>query len=504
MKTTGFRIINSLTQKVNHTSFLSLSTLLLVLATCFTLVACGSDPVAPGNSENNVKSGQENHVHNPSENSQADLPTEQGNDSSSETGLTDASSPELPEAPQEASVENGTPSEQGTESAQEPVTPEVTIPPDVPKTCATPKAPLDLVKAWKDVQLNGKRMYDTLPACGIRAFRFVAPGGMKIKIEISGISQSKTFEATLLNTRSMYKVAQDKPLIQKKSNGQKWLVLTATADKSGEFGLIIDNQSNPVQISYELTIYCDEKCQLQATRFPIVLLHGFAGTDKYFKILEYFYQVKPELAKNGFLAYTTKVAPISNSINRVLELKKQIDAIYKATGARKLNLIAHSQGGVDGRLLISRLGYAKRIASLTTISTPHRGIPIPNLLVPPSQELGVKNMADYNKKYPNSPLVKYFSWAGVTCSRFDSACRKKYKDEVVEIALGATYQLLKSRAGANDGVVPVNSAKWGTFLGEIPADHWDEIGQVADRNNKSFNHRAFYVNEARRLQKLNF
>ena len=34
---------------------------------------------------------------------------------------------------------------------------------------------------------------------------------------------------------------------------------------------------------------------------------------------------------------------------------------------------------------------------------------------------------------------------------------------------------------AHDGLVPVQSAKWGTFLGCVPADHLDEIGQIAGR-----------------------
>ena len=32
---------------------------------------------------------------------------------------------------------------------------------------------------------------------------------------------------------------------------------------------------------------------------------------------------------------------------------------------------------------------------------------------------------------------------------------------------------------ANDGLVTVQSARWGTFLGCVPADHLDEVGQIA-------------------------
>ena len=39
----------------------------------------------------------------------------------------------------------------------------------------------------------------------------------------------------------------------------------------------------------------------------------------------------------------------------------------------KFNIIAHSQGGLDARYLATVLGESHRIASITTISTPHHG-----------------------------------------------------------------------------------------------------------------------------------
>jgi triacylglycerol esterase/lipase EstA (alpha/beta hydrolase family) len=92
----------------------------------------------------------------------------------------------------------------------------------------------------------------------------------------------------------------------------------------------------------------------------------------------------------------------------------------------------------------------------------------------------------------------------VSCGFLDRDCRKKYNDETIDPLLVGTYNTLKAMRGPNDGIVTLDSAKWGTFLGEIPADHFDEIGQVADKNNKSFDHKAFYASEAKRLQKLDF
>ena len=43
---------------------------------------------------------------------------------------------------------------------------------------------------------------------------------------------------------------------------------------------------------------------------------------------------------------------------------------------------------------------------------------------------------------------------------------------------------------------------WGENLGLIFADHFDEVGQIADGSPEDdpFNHRAFYLGEARRLR----
>src|SRR5206468_12628217 len=54
-------------------------------------------------------------------------------------------------------------------------------------------------------------------------------------------------------------------------------------------------------------------------------------------------------------------------------LAKQIDDTLAATGADKVNIIAHAMGGLDARYVITTLGYGDRVASLTTMSTPHRG-----------------------------------------------------------------------------------------------------------------------------------
>lgn len=409
--------------------------------------------------------------------------------------------------PEGSTVEEPPPEPPSPEPSSEPLpeppspepSPETGI--KTPITCSPPPADiLDRVGSWSRLLVDGPEAGRTLPPCRLDAWRLVAAASQEITLEVRGIPPKVDLRLHVLNARRINRIASDKPLASASSQGQGWIYLTATIDQSGEIGVLLEGHNLQTTVPYKIRAYCSKHCHLEATRYPVVLMHGFAGTDTYFGILDYFYQVPSFLTQKGFSVFATQVQPIANSSTRVLSLKSQIDAIFQRTGAAKLNLIAHSQGGVDGRLLISKHLYGDRIASLTTISTPHRGVPVPNLLIPPSAELGEDNMALYNRTYLNDPRVKYFSWAGVSCAPLDRACRQKYNDEVVDPLILAIYEGLLALRGPNDGIVPVSSAIWGTYLGEIPADHFDEIGQIADTNNKPFQHKDFYLQELRRLR----
>ena len=63
------------------------------------------------------------------------------------------------------------------------------------------------------------------------------------------------------------------------------------------------------------------------------------------------------------------------------ELKTEIERILEETGAEKVNIVAHSKGGLDARYAITHLGLADRVASLTTINTPHRGCKFADVLL---------------------------------------------------------------------------------------------------------------------------
>ncbi|MCX5745477.1 MAG: alpha/beta fold hydrolase [Proteobacteria bacterium] len=109
-----------------------------------------------------------------------------------------------------------------------------------------------------------------------------------------------------------------------------------------------------------------------ATRYPIVLVHGFMGSRT--SPLWSFYKLADTLRADGHVVIEADLPPFDSSANRARILATQIDAAIAGYG--KVNIIAHSQGGLDARYLISSLGYGDRVATLTTISSPHQGTAI--------------------------------------------------------------------------------------------------------------------------------
>lgn len=282
-----------------------------------------------------------------------------------------------------------------------------------------------------------------------------------------------------------------------------------------------------------------------AARYPIVLMHGFnASPTSYWG----FNGVAAQLRRDGHTVVETSVPPYDSVPVRARYLATQIDATLRSSGARKVNLIAHSMGGLDARYLISTLGYGDRVASLTTISTPHGGSAIADValrLTPGIADdainaiarawgetfsdvaskanmraalgsLAESNAPAFNAANRNDARVYYQSYAGVSSvlgianPKDDAACGGRWvttrgrTDRMDALLVGAaTFVAHGLYLLPNDGMVTVENAKWGTFLGCIAADHLDEVGQIKDSGSDpstGFNHLTFYRNVATALQ----
>lgn len=107
------------------------------------------------------------------------------------------------------------------------------------------------------------------------------------------------------------------------------------------------------------------------TRYPILLVHGVFFRDN--RLLNYWGRIPHELEANGAVCYYGQHQSAASVRDSGEELAERIRAIVRETGCGKVNIIAHSKGGLDCRYAIAHGGVADLVASLTTINTPHRG-----------------------------------------------------------------------------------------------------------------------------------
>ena len=224
-----------------------------------------------------------------------------------------------------------------------------------------------------------------------------------------------------------------------------------------------------------------------ATKYPIVLVHGMAYTGDGMLGIGYFYNIPSTLTGKGAKVFVSNQTAMAATSDRAAQLKTYVLQVLATTKAAKVNLVAHSQGGLDSRYMISNLGMSSKVATLTTIDTPHRGSAVADVLLGLDADVGGwitqftdviynfmfggKNNAaatalDLSRPYmknvfnPNTPDksgVLYQSWAG----KINYPC--VLNDKLIFVPTGALLVLYEG--GDNDGMVSVASAKWGNFKG---------------------------------------
>ena len=101
---------------------------------------------------------------------------------------------------------------------------------------------------------------------------------------------------------------------------------------------------------------------------PVILLHGY-GMNRMS-----FYWLGRALAKRGLgplcaMSYVT-LRSVRYSAQR---LARFVERVCEAEGAKEVDLVCHSLGGIVARYYADMLGGAARVKQIITIGTPHRG-----------------------------------------------------------------------------------------------------------------------------------
>ncbi len=125
--------------------------------------------------------------------------------------------------------------------------------------------------------------------------------------------------------------------------------------------------------------FCLFNCSYTRTQYPIVLAHGLLGFEELLGVVEYWNGIPSALRDGGARVYVTQVSPINSSESRGEQLLDQVLTIRAITGAAKVNLIGHSQGGLDARYVAAVRPDV--VASVTTVGSPHKGADLADLFV---------------------------------------------------------------------------------------------------------------------------
>ncbi len=228
---------------------------------------------------------------------------------------------------------------------------------------------------------------------------------------------------------------------------------------------------------------------------PIALVHGLFGFDRVqvagLTLANYFPGVVECLEGGGNRLIIPRLHPIGGIAHRAQELKEHL---LRESPDEPVHIIAHSLGGLDARYMISKLGMAERVLSLTTLGTPHRGTTFADWMVGklermvkpalkflniPHQafyDLTTANCRKFNEEVVSDPHVRYYSVAA------------RHEPTFTSPEWLIPYGLVHNAEGENDGVVSVASAQFGEGIEIWPGDHFSLVNwfhPVAE--NRTFN-----------------
>ena len=258
------------------------------------------------------------------------------------------------------------------------------------------------------------------------------------------------------------------------------------------------------------------------TKYPIVFAHGLTGfirvgTESFG--LDYWHQILPDLARHGANTWATRVSPFNSNNVRGEQLLQQVEDILAITGAPKVNLIGHSQGAHSIRYVGGII--PSNVASMTTVAGVNKGSPMADFILKTEDtglDLALASVVNFvsgaivwaqglnPNSFPHDSLASARSLSTPGAIAFNqrfpvgipsSACGEgAYKQNGMQLysftgntpfnsALDASDYIMKvsslvvGKEGANDGLVPVCSARFGkTIRDNYRWNHLDEVNQL--------------------------
>jgi triacylglycerol lipase len=218
-------------------------------------------------------------------------------------------------------------------------------------------------------------------------------------------------------------------------------------------------------------------------KYPVVLAHGIALRDRGTTFVPWG-RISHVLRENGVEIYFGNTDAWGSIESNAEMLKETVDKILKETGKEKVNIIAHSKGGLDSRYMIWKYDYGNKVASLTTISTPHHGAVLADMILNLKSihtKAAKRSLEDLSKLYNDLYPDIYTAGYDLTTANMKEFNKIVTMDDRVyyqsiysimnkaadDLFFAASYNYIKKEIGENDGLVSEYSARWGNNITKV-------------------------------------
>jgi triacylglycerol lipase len=261
-----------------------------------------------------------------------------------------------------------------------------------------------------------------------------------------------------------------------------------------------------------------EKIQL---KYPVILVHGIALHDRQSPI-DFWGRIPQALRDKDLKVYFGNTDAWGGYESNAALLKDTIDRVLEENQTDRVNIIAHSKGGIDARYLIWYYDYGDKVASLTTVCTPHQGAELADLVYGQRfthTAMSKRGLDVFGRLYGDQNPDMYALLYQLTTEHMRGFNEQVLRDDRVyyqsiyasmntsldEMLFFFTHRYILTAGGKNDGLVSEASAQWGPNRKRIDGNlsHMDMVDMKKEMK-RGYDIPGMYLGFIRDLGRLGF